>query len=93
MSHALQPMRHTHHVLDHVAGTRKAMPSDASSGPSDASSDASEKASPQVMTLVTLVTLQIPFSSIAHARTHTGRHTELRVTSVTRHLMRHRRPL
>jgi len=93
MRHPFQPIRHTRHVLDHFRGSSKVITRDASSRPDDALDDASERVSPQVMTLMTLVTLSLPFHHHAHARTRTGRHSELRVTSVIRHSKRHREPL
>jgi hypothetical protein len=93
MRHPFQPIRHTRHPLDDLGGTAQAITDDASSRPDDTSDDASTRVSPQVMTLMTLVTLSLPFHHHAHARTRTGRHTELRVTSVIRHPKRHRSPL
>src|SRR5690606_23308260 len=83
--HPDSPMRHTRHGLDDLRGAANATTDDASSPSNDTSDDASHQVSPQVMTLVTLMTLRFPFPSIAHARTRTGRHTQLRVTSVIRH--------
>jgi hypothetical protein len=91
--HRLRPMRHTRHGFLILLGGEQGRRSDASSGWRDALSDASETASPQVVTLMTLVTLSRPFHHHACAHTRTGRHTELRVTSVIRHPKRHRGPL
>jgi hypothetical protein len=84
-----QPMRHTRHPLSRAVGTRNPVSSDASAHTDDASGDASDAPSPQVVTRMTLVTLSFPFSPIAQARTRTGRHAELRVTSVIGPSMRH----